>query len=135
MITWTADSCTGNTNTGCKIVIDTTNPNNPTFVSFERRCINHSTISGDTLLQTMLSESRRKEYTRQKLLEIASSILGTTNTDGVLVWKNGVSMNWSYDSNRILTISVSGVTLTTQQKATAQSWCDTQFGSGKVIVV
>ena len=134
MIKWTADTCTGNPSTGCVILMDMSNPNSPVFSSFERRCIHHSAISGDSLMQTMFTESRRKENTRQKILETASQLLGETNTDGSLVWKKGITMNWSYDDSRILTVSVSGATLTTNQKSAIQTWCDGQFGAGKVVV-
>ena len=133
MIKWTADTCTGNTSTGCVILMDMSNPNTPVFSSFERRCVHHSAISGDSLMQTMFTESRKKEHTRQKILETASAIIGET-IDGTLTWKKGITFNWSYDNNRILTVSVSGATLTTNQKSTIQTWADNIFGSGKVVV-
>lgn len=109
-----------------------------TLKTVENVCSFHSGYGTNQLkYDNALENNRRKNYTDQTFRETLSSVLATTDSSGNLVWKNGITLNWSFSGtgdSRVLNVSVSGVILTTNQKNTLQNACNTKFGVGKVIV-
>ena len=104
-----------------------------------RKCSFHSAVADLTPhFNVLMDENPRKNQTLQAALENLTSQLGTTDpSTGALVLKNGITFNWSFSgsgSTRVLTVSFSGVTLTTNQKNTLQTFLNNKFGTGKVIV-
>ena len=92
-------------------------------------------VSLTDVWNNILPENQRKNLTYSQLLTISG--MSSTDSNGNLVLKNGITINFSWsgsNTSRVLTVSVSGLTLTTQQKNTIQNFCDTTFGAGKVIV-
>lgn len=75
------------------------------------------------------TENQGKNKLMGKLLDFVELV--ETNPQGETVLKGNV-VNWSFDANRVLNVSIQG--LTTQKKNQAQSWCDTNLGIGKVII-
>lgn len=104
-----------------------------------RKCSAHSSIADLTQhFNTLMDENPRKNLTLQTALEnLTSQLAATDPASGTLVLKNNITFNWSFSGtapNRVLTISFTGVTLTTNQKNTLQNFLNTKFGIGKVIV-
>lgn len=131
---WKHDTC------NCQY-IENYNTDTDTFSlnQFEVICTPHSTISDNTTRYNVLhSDNQRKNFVLTDCINQFSSILGQTDTDsGTIVLKKGITFNFSYSGSgdtRILTISFSGVSLTTQQKTTLQNLINTKYGSGKVVV-
>ena len=58
--------------------------------------------------------------------------------DGSKQFKKGVNISWAWSGlppDRVLTITVTGTTLTTQQKNAIQNRLNSRFGTGKITVV
>jgi hypothetical protein len=132
---WWPDTC------GCRVLEDL---DGGVFSCdhFESKCAAHASLTDaqayDVILLDATSEQRRKNKL-QGFLE-ASGIAGLTETDaesGAVTLKKGIKLNWSWSGtapNRVITVWITGFTLTAGQKATAQTWCNNQFGAGKVVI-
>lgn len=113
-------------------------------VQFERvisKCTIHTAVADADLFGVLYAlphgENKRKNAVEKNLVETTSLNLGVLNADGAWVWRAGRGFTWSWSgtgADRVLTIAVTGVTLTTAQRTTAQTWCNTTFGVGKVVV-
>lgn len=108
-----------------------------TGTNIEKDCPEHSgLITPENFFNTILDENKRKNIIRSDLIQNISD-LSELDNDGALQFKNGISMNWYWTGEndaRVLHITISGYTLTTQQKTTAQTFADTKFGVGKVVI-
>jgi hypothetical protein len=80
----------------------------------------HALIGDAPLFARIVEENGRKNITAG----LADSIRSGVSVEG---------FSWSFDSSRILTVTITGLTNT--QKNNLQSLCDSRFGSGNVIVV
>lgn len=107
-----------------------------------QRCTAHENLQeGDvnTHFNSVTDENRRKNYTVHEILQNGpSSLYDINEADGSKTFKNGVSVNWSWSGtapDRIMTIEVIGVTLTTQQKNVIQNVLNNRFGIDKVVIV
>ena len=101
------------------------------------KCSVHSAQADQTAYNTVFEENPRKNITRQLCLDNGPAALFDT-IDGVRQFKNGISYNFSWSGvapNRVLTISFTGITLTTQQRTTIQNVLNNRFGAGKVTIV
>lgn len=105
------------------------------------KCVDHSVVAVNpaTHYATVLDENVRKNKVYGQLLTLTGITQMVAQPDGSVVTtlKDTVKFNHSWtgaNSSRILKASISGATLTNQQKNAIQSWCDTNFGAGKVSV-
>lgn len=138
---WSPDTC------GCTVEYqwDTTTPEDQrvhTPINTVISCPAHSVVGLNvaTHYNTLLSENTRKNKVHGQLLTISNLTQTITNSDGTqtVTFKNGVGFTYTWsgiDGARVISISVFGVTLTTAQKNSVQSWCDTNIGVGKVIIL
>ena len=140
-MTWHPDTCK------C-IIEETHNPEDSLYgVRFSRvisKCPIHLTVPDDQLYDVLYSgvasDQKRKNLLEKRLLETGVALKigdATLNPDGstTYTWKSGVKYNWSFvgvDENRVLNITITGVSLSVTEKATVQTYCDTTFGVGKV---
>lgn len=125
---WQPDTC------GCKVCqihdpnTDTwdleetyTNPRGEVFTTI--RCSAHADLNLvdlEFVLMNWDGEHKRKNRIQARLQE---------------VWPNASLVSWSWTGtgkDRVITVVTAG--MTANQKATAQTWCDTNLGVGKVIV-
>ena len=126
---WKPDTC------GCVILEES---GTSAYLSHEVVCPEHSGLTAQKLATVPLEHNTRKN----KVDGIIQTLLGSTVTEtdpdsGAIVWKKGITFNWSYSGvgeSRILSVSVSGVNLTNNQKTSIQNWCDTNLGAGKVVI-
>jgi hypothetical protein len=134
---WAPDSCT------CIIEYswDDSVPQNSivlTPTTTINRCPAHTTfVTPATHYSVLMEENPRKNLAHQNLLDNGPATLFDVNSDGVKVLKKGINLNWVWSGtapNRIVTVTISGLTLTTAQKNTAQSALNTKFGAGKVVM-
>ena len=106
--------------------------------SFTTVCSAHTSIVGDSnRYSTMMADNQRKNLAYGIALKTFTSLLTQTDLESGVIPKAGTRYNWSYSGSgttRVLTVSISGATLTTTNKTTWQTSCNTQFGSGKVVV-
>lgn len=98
-----------------------TNDRGETYTTF--RCSAHSDLSIADLFDVISSaggENKRKNRINARLQE---------------QWPGSEVVSWSFTGrgrDRIITVVTAG--LTAGQKVTAQTWCNNNFGAGKVIV-
>ncbi len=132
---WHPDTC------ACVIEEDVTGG----VVSFSKvlaKCADHASVADNALYGVIHENAGSEQKRKNKILGflINAGISGLTDIDadsGSVVIKKGIAFNWSWSGtgdSRVLTVWLTGFTLTTQQKNTAQTWCNNQFGSGKVTV-
>ena len=114
-------------------------------VRFERvieKCSIHTAVADADLYGVIYGnadgENKRKNLVEKALRETTSLNLGTQNAEGAWEWRAGRGFAWTWVGvapARVLQVSIVGATLTTAQRNTAQTWCDTAFGAGKVVVL
>ena len=132
---WSPDTC------GC--VIEYTWDN--TTVESERvhtlstitKCAIHSSQTNTDAWNTVLEENPRKNNTLEQILASSPTTALYDTLNGTRQFKSGITVSTSWSGtvpNRVLTITITGISLTTQQKNTIQTALNTRFGSGKVVL-
>ncbi len=134
---WSPDTC------DCVIEYswDSTQPestrvhNLSTIVS---KCPAHSSLSDSQVYSIVLEENPRKNQALQNILDNSptTSLYDIVSGNRQLKQTLGFNFSWSGTApNRVLTVSFTGISLTTNQKNTLQTFLNTKFGVGKVLIV
>lgn len=101
------------------------------------RCPAHTSLSTPANhFNVLMDENPRKNQAHQHILDNGPSTLYDI-VDGTKRLKNGMAINWSWTGtspNRVLTLTVTGITLNSTQKTAIQSVLNTKFGAGKVLL-
>lgn len=109
-----------------------------TLTNYILRCPEHSPLATDSeRFNTIFEENPRKNIAWQSLLDNGPAAMTDIQENGTKVLKRGITITWTWTGtapNRVLTLTVTGFTLTTNQLNTAQNWLDNRFGVGRVIV-
>ncbi len=115
--TWSPDTCK------CKIDIEGNDWENPKSVKSLIKCEHHKLVAdGQAHLDAVWKgECQIKNFTFP-ILE--ANIAGIKIED----------YDWYFDSNRVLRVAFKSVNPTGIEKTLCQAQCDSQFGSGKVII-
>jgi len=133
MTQWTPDTCA---NPPC--IFQYTDDGNATLTNTVRKCSRHSAQSDSAAYTNVKEENQRKNISYQFVLDNSpTTALFDTQPDGTKTLKNGITFSWSWSGtppNTVLTITYTGISLTTTQKNTIQSALNTRFGSGKVLI-
>jgi len=136
-LTWSLDTC------ACQIELtydDTTPLDTRTYTpsNYINVCSFHSGISDiNTRHSTVVEENQRKNNARQTVLDNAPTTIIDTMPDGTKQLKRGISIDFTVTGtapNRVVTLTVTGINLTNQQKNNIQNFLDNRFGAGKVIL-
>lgn len=110
-----------------------------TLDTIRRRCAAHVNLPSDTdVYNTVREENPRKNITHQLLLDNAPNTVYDVNADGTRQFKRGIVASWTWSGtapNRLMTITVTGVTLTTNQKNAIQTKLNERFGISNVTIV
>jgi hypothetical protein len=133
----TLDTCS------CRVIYewDSSLPSNQithTVISFEK-CPVHAGIAGsnqDVYDNVVCKENSKKNIGVDTLLQNAPSTLFDLNVDGNRIFKKGIEALWTFTGtapNRLLTISVIGITLTQNQKNAIQTKLNEKFGISNVV--
>jgi len=128
----------------CQCVIDydwdsTLDENNRvhTLKQFVNICTAHSSLPDNTARwNVVFEENPRKNIAHQLILDNGPTALSDL-VEGTRQLKAGITINFSWSGtapNRVLTISYTGITLTTNQKNQIQTFLNNRFGSGKVLI-
>jgi hypothetical protein len=133
---WTTDTC------GCTVdyTVDDSQPPDsivPSLSNVVSKCSFHSSLPTDNdVWDTLKEENPRKNNALQHILDNGpTSLFDVVGTSRML--KQGITFNFSWSGtapNRVLTVSFTGVTITTAQRNTAQTFLNNKFGVGKVIL-
>ena len=109
-----------------------------TFLNYINRCPAHPSLSTDTQRYNAVSEENlRKNDSFGIALNNGPAILFDTQVDGTRSLKNGITFSWTWSGtapNRLLTITYTGISLTTNQRNAIQTKLDNKFGIGKVVI-
>lgn len=133
---WSPDTC------GCELEYrwDDSVPDNQrthTLDNYVRQCSAHSSLANDNdRYNSILDENPRKNIALLDALNNVSGLRDVT-ADGGFVLKPNINYNFSFTGtapNRVLNISFSGISLTTQQRNGIQAALNARFGSGKVLL-
>jgi hypothetical protein len=106
-----------------------------TLATVVSRCSAHAGFSGQAHFDQVTTENTRKNRVHGAILANIPALTQTiTNPDGTtsVSLKNGVTLNWSFDTNRHLMVTLSGATAA--QKAQLQTLADSAFGAGAVTI-
>jgi hypothetical protein len=137
---WTLDSCSTNAIDNCQIEID----NGFNFIRFVRKCPIHAGLSDDVAGFNVLwnpsntgENQRGPSNTLAEILDKGPSTLYDTATDGTRTFKRGITVSWAWSGtapDRVLTVTVTGITLTTNQRNSITTFLNNRFGVGKVVL-
>lgn len=136
-ITWSSDSC------GCVIQFDSDTSVTPPIVSNFQQisiCPAHATLTGttDQKVQNIRNENARgPSNTFSDIIAASGTELTQTLADGSKEFKGGVTAIWSWSGtapDRVLNITITGASLTQNQKSSIQNKLNTRFGAGNVVV-
>jgi hypothetical protein len=107
-----------------------------TFKSITK-CPAHSAQADQTAYNTVFDENPRKNIALQTALDNGPNTLYDMNgTQRVLKPAVGYNYSWSGTApDRVLSISFTGVSLTTTQKNTIRNAINTRLGNGKVTLL
>jgi len=100
------------------------------------KCSFHNSLSDIAAYNTVTEENPRKNIAYQLILDNGPAALSDL-IDGTRQLKAGITINltWSGTApNRVVTISYTGITLTTNQKNSIQTFLNNRFGAGKVLI-
>lgn len=138
---WSPDTC------GCVFEYEWDDAQNEdtrvhTFKQVAKECVSHSHLQGNNkkdMYDSSLEENRRKNLTIQELIEKASTEFAATDPEsGAIILKKNINVTWTWSGtapDRVMTITVTGITLTNQRKTQIQNFLNTKFGIGKVVFV
>ena len=135
---WSPDTC------DCVIEYswDSTQPESSrthTLSNYINKCAAHAALADDnTRWNTVFEENPRKNQALQNILDNSPTTALYDIVNGNRQLKAALGFNFSFTGtapNRVLTISFLGISLTTNQKNTIQTFLNTRFGVGKVLIV
>jgi hypothetical protein len=105
-------------------------------------CVSHAHLNGNNkkdMYDSSLEENKRKNGTVAELIDKAAADFAEVDPEsGAIVLKKGITITWNWSGvapDRILTVTITGITLTSQKKTQAQTFLNNKFGAGKVILV
>jgi hypothetical protein len=134
---WSPDTCT------CVIEYrwDDTQPESSrthTLDNYVSKCPAHTILADDTTrYNTVLEENPRKNNALRHILDNSPSTGLYDTVNGIRELKSNIRFDFTWSGtapNRVLNITFTGITLTTNQKNTLQSALNTRLGSGKVLI-
>jgi hypothetical protein len=108
-----------------------------TFSNIVSACPSHIGLpSAQAIYNAVNEENPRKNMSLQQMLDTGPNTLYDI-VNGNRQFKNGISVNFVWTGtapNRVLTLTVAGITLTGAQRTTIQNALNTRFGVGKVVL-
>ena len=112
----------------------------PVLVQAENVCETHSVLANQAeVFNTLKDENPRRNKAFQHLLDNGPALLVDTDpVSGAKVLKPGIHIDFSFTGtppNRVVVLTLTGITLTTNQKNNAQTFLNNKFGVGKVTLV
>lgn len=120
-------------------------PNDQIVISYKNtvnQCSFHAHLTGNNKKDTydaVNEENKRKNGTITELITRLQSDFGEADPQtGAITLKKGITVTWNWSGtapNRVMTLTVTGITLTANKLNQAKNFLDTKFGTGKVILV
>lgn len=131
---WGLDTC------NCQMILDyDTDADTHTLSEYLQTCSFHSAISDPVQRHTTVkTENNKKNDAHQLILDNAPASMLMTTGNGSVTLKRGVIIDFSWSGiapDRVLMLTVTGVTLTQQQINKAQTVINNKFGINQVNIV
>ena len=108
-----------------------------TLKRFVNVCSAHQGLGNDTARwNAVFEENPRKNTAHQLILDNGPTALSDL-IDGTRQLKANIAITFTWSGtapDRVLTISYTGITLTTNQKNSIQTFLNSRFGVGKVLI-
>lgn len=122
---WSPDTC------GCVVEYEwddavAQNARTHSIANVVQRCARHQHVAFDAAVDhfaQLVDENPRKN---KLIVRLKTQFPAVFDADGNFLG------SYSFDANHVLTVIIPGIT--SQQRTTAQTWCDTNLGVGKVVV-
>jgi len=109
-----------------------------TLDNYITKCPAHVSLATDTdRWNAVFEENPRKNIALESVLANSPTTALYDTLNGTRQFKQGINVNFSWSGtapNRVLTLTITGISLTTNQKNTLRTALDTRFGSGKVLI-
>ena len=109
-----------------------------TLSNYVNKCAAHSSLATDQQRwNAVFEENPRKNLALQHILNNSPTTALYDIVDGARQLKNSIALNFSWSGvapNRVLTLSFTGISLTTNQKNSVQTFLNNRFGAGKVLI-
>ena len=135
LVGWRLDTCS------CYIVeqYDDTDPTyTKTLYEVRNKCEPHLSIPDELLYGVVREENSTWAIAFQGLLDNAPNTVYELDEWGNKKLKDAVYLSYSWTGTaptRILVLTITGITLTANQKGNIQRFFDTKFGINKVLIV
>lgn len=119
---------------GCVLLLnwDTDHPEDePVFGGVEKKCADHASLTStdEEAHAYAWGDNRVKNRTRQAIMDR----FGLTHED-MMIGKVD-RFNWSFDSGRVMSCSITGLAITGANKTALDAIIEAFAGSGKVVIV
>jgi len=110
-----------------------------TLKQFVNVCLAHQILSTDQdKWNTVFEENPRKNNALQTILNNSPTTALYDIINGARQLKQSLGLNFSWSGtapDRVLTLNITGISLTTNQKNQIQTFLNNRFGVGKVLIV
>ena len=108
-----------------------------TPTSIVNKCSEHSGLSDSNTHDAVKEENPRKNLSLDEILQNAPNTnwFDIDAATGSRVFKKNITINWVWSGtapNRVLTLTFTGISLTTAQRNTLQTRLNNRFGIGKI---
>lgn len=133
---WQPDTC------GCEIEYswveeDDRDTRTHTLSKFIKTCPEHTGRTPDvSLYNDIVAENQIKNFVHGQFMD--NPRFGETveiERQDRRLFRKGISYVWSFDSSRVLTAGLIGISVSLSEKGTIQASSNTRFGIGKVVIV
>ena len=104
------------------------------------KCTVHLGITDVDIPTVAIENNKRKNRVFKFLFDnLRTKLFEQVQQGEDLTWqlKSGIEYNWNFtgtDKDRVLSIVIVGINLTTAEKNLIRTWADTEFGVGKVTI-
>ena len=105
-----------------------------------QRCFGHEPLPNtQAVFNSVRDENPRKNLSLDEILQNAPNTnwYDIDATTGTRIFKRGITINWNWSGtapNRVLTLTFTGITLTTAQRNNLQTRLNNRFGSNKIVI-
>lgn len=109
------------------------------------KCPAHSAVSDANLYGVLYANSDGENKRKNKVhgfmlnnLSTLTEIKTSENGSSYIEFKNGINVSWNWTgtgASRVLQVTVTGATLSNNQKAALTTFAESTFGAGKVVIV
>jgi hypothetical protein len=131
---WTLNTCS-DSGDSCQVEVD----NNFNLIRFVRKCAAHTNVPDNSTGFTQIRDENKRGAGNvfAEILDKGPSTLYDISADGTRTFKNGITVSWAWSGtvpNRVLTVTVTGITLTQTQRNNITTFLNNRFGVGNVVL-